>query len=74
MWQGFWPDGLHTAPTDEALCYDMQVAINTGFTTLRKHIKVEPDRWYSCADRCMSALCLAVVHCNHLAASSSELH
>ena len=51
LWQGFWPDGLHTAPTDEALCYDIQVAINTGFTTLRKHIKVEPDRWYHCTDR-----------------------
>lgn len=73
MWQGFWPDGLHTAPTDEALCYDMQVAIETGFTTLRKHIKVEPDRWYSCADRCMSPLACPLSCSGSLYPSCSEL-
>ena len=50
--QGFWPDGLYTAPTDEALQYDMDVALSVNLTTLRKHIKVEPDRWYYHADRC----------------------
>ncbi|EIE19334.1 hypothetical protein COCSUDRAFT_44686 [Coccomyxa subellipsoidea C-169] len=48
---GFWPDGLYTAPTEEALCWDIQEALRLGFTTLRKHIKVEPDRWYYCADK-----------------------
>ncbi|EIE19333.1 hypothetical protein COCSUDRAFT_58627 [Coccomyxa subellipsoidea C-169] len=49
--QGYWPDGLYTAPTEEALCWDIQEALRLGFTTLRKHIKVEPDRWYYCADK-----------------------
>lgn len=54
--QGFWPDGLHTAPTDEALQYDMDMILSVNLTTLRKHIKVEPDRWYYHADRCAAAL------------------
>jgi hypothetical protein len=49
--QGFWPDGLHTAPTDEALAYDLKVHKQLGFNAVRKHIKVEPDRWYYWADR-----------------------
>ena len=44
--QGFWPDGLYTAPTDEALKFDIQAIKAMGFNTIRKHIKVEPDRWY----------------------------
>ncbi|MFD9460854.1 PA14 domain-containing protein [Streptomyces sp. NPDC060027] len=49
--QGFWPDGLHTAPTDEALAYDLKMHKEMGFNAVRKHIKVEPDRWFYWADR-----------------------
>ncbi|MFC3687831.1 LamG-like jellyroll fold domain-containing protein [Aquipuribacter hungaricus] len=48
--QGFWPDGLSTAPTDEALRSDLELHKELGFNTVRKHIKVEPDRWYHHAD------------------------
>jgi hypothetical protein len=44
--QGFWPDGLYTAPTDEALKFDIQAIKAMGFNTIRKHVKVEPARWY----------------------------
>ncbi|OEV30950.1 glycosyl hydrolase family 2 [Streptomyces nanshensis] len=49
--QGFWPDGLYTAPTDEALAYDLRAHKELGFNSVRKHIKVEPDRWFYHADR-----------------------
>ncbi|MGW0085286.1 PA14 domain-containing protein [Streptomyces sp. NPDC003393] len=49
--QGFWPDGLYTAPTDEALAYDLRIHKQLGFNAVRKHIKVEPDRWFYWADR-----------------------
>ncbi|CAM5399082.1 glycoside hydrolase family 2 [Streptomyces hirsutus] len=50
--QGFWPYWLsHTAPTDEALAYDLRVHKQSGFNSVRKHIKVEPDRWFYWADR-----------------------
>jgi len=49
--QGFWPDGLYTAPTDEALRYDIEITRQLGFNTIRKHVKVEPERWYYWADR-----------------------
>ena len=49
--QGYWPDGLYTAPSDEALIYDIQTAKVMGFNLLRKHIKVEPMRWYYHCDR-----------------------
>ncbi|MBQ1162614.1 glycoside hydrolase family 2 [Streptomyces sp. A73] len=49
--QGFWPDGLHTAPTDEALASDLRRHKEMGFNSVRKHIKVEPDRWFHHADR-----------------------
>ena len=49
--QGYWPDGLYTAPRDEALIYDIQTAKAMGFNLLRKHIKVEPMRWYYHCDR-----------------------
>lgn len=48
--QGFWPDGLYTAPTDEALRYDIETAKELGYNLLRKHVKVEPARWYYWAD------------------------
>jgi hypothetical protein len=49
--QGFWPDGLYTAPTDEALRYDIEVTKKLGFNMTRKHVKVEPDRWYYWCDK-----------------------
>ncbi|GAA3807223.1 glycoside hydrolase family 2 [Streptomyces coacervatus] len=49
--QGFWPDGLYTAPTDDALAFDLKVHKQLGFNAVRKHIKVEPDRWFYWADR-----------------------
>lgn len=49
--QGFWPDGLYTAPTDEALAFDIKAIKAMGFNTIRKHIKVEPARWYYWADK-----------------------
>jgi hypothetical protein len=49
--QGFWPDGIYTAPTDEALKYDIEVTKQLGFNTTRKHVKVEPDRWYYWCDK-----------------------
>lgn len=49
--QGYWPDGLYTAPADEALKYDIQKAKDLGYNMLRKHVKVEPARWYTHADR-----------------------
>jgi hypothetical protein len=48
--QGWWPDGLYTAPTDEALRYDLEVTTRLGFNMIRKHVKVEPERWYYLAD------------------------
>jgi len=49
--QGWWPDGLYTAPTDEALRYDIEATKQLGFNMIRKHVKVEPARWYYHADK-----------------------
>jgi len=49
--QGYWPDGLMTAPCDEAFIYDIELAKKTGFNMIRKHIKIEPLRWYYHCDR-----------------------
>jgi hypothetical protein len=49
--QGFWPDGLYTAPTDEALRSDIEMTKKLGFNMARKHVKVEPDRWYYWCDK-----------------------
>ncbi|MFI5963340.1 LamG-like jellyroll fold domain-containing protein [Streptomyces asoensis] len=49
--QGFWPDGLYTAPSDEALAFDLEAHKKLGFNAVRKHIKVEPQRWFYHADR-----------------------
>lgn len=49
--QGWWPDGLYTAPTDEALRYDIEVTKQLGFNMARKHVKVEPARWYYWCDK-----------------------
>lgn len=49
--QGWWPDGLYTAPSDEALKYDIVKTKEWGFNMIRKHVKVEPARWYTHCDR-----------------------
>jgi len=49
--QGYWPDGLYTAPTDDALRYDIEITKELGFNLIRKHVKVEPARWYYHCDK-----------------------
>ena len=49
--QGWWPDGLYTAPSDEALAFDIEKTKEMGFNMIRKHVKVEPSRWYWHCDR-----------------------
>jgi beta-galactosidase/beta-glucuronidase len=49
--QGYWPDGIYTAPTDEALRWDIEQMKRFGFNMVRKHIKVEPQRWYYWCDK-----------------------
>jgi hypothetical protein len=49
--QGFWPDGIYTAPTDEALRYDIEITKALGMNLARKHVKIEPDRWYYWCDK-----------------------
>ena len=49
--QGFWPDGIYTAPTDKALRSDIEFLKQAGFNLTRKHVKVEPDRWYYWCDK-----------------------
>lgn len=49
--QGWWPDGLYTAPSDEALAYDVEKTKELGYNMIRKHVKVEPARWYYHCDR-----------------------
>ena len=49
--QGFWPDGLYTAPTDEALRYDIEMTKKLGMNMARKHVKMEPERWYYWCDK-----------------------
>ncbi|HSJ68957.1 MAG TPA: glycoside hydrolase family 2 TIM barrel-domain containing protein [Anditalea sp.] len=48
--QGWWPDGLYTAPTDKALKYDIEKTKEMGYNMIRKHVKVEPARWYTHCD------------------------
>lgn len=49
--QGFWPDGLYTAPTDAAMKYDIEITKQYGFNMIRKHVKVEPATWYHHCDK-----------------------
>lgn len=49
--QGYWPDGIYTAPTDEALRSDIEYLKQSGFNLIRKHVKVEPERWYYWCDK-----------------------
>lgn len=64
--QGFWPDGIHTAPTDEALKFDIAAIKAMGFNTIRKHIKIEPDRWYYHADQLGMLVWQDMVTCANL--------
>lgn len=49
--QGYWPDGIYTAPTDEALRSDIEFLKKSGFNLTRKHVKIEPERWYYWCDK-----------------------
>ena len=49
--QGWWPDGLLTPPSDEAMRYDIEITKAMGFNMIRKHVKIEPDRWYYHCDK-----------------------
>ncbi|MBM6855275.1 glycoside hydrolase family 2 [Mediterraneibacter glycyrrhizinilyticus] len=49
--QGYWSDGLYTAPSDEAMIFDIREMKKTGFNMVRKHVKIEPQRWYYHCDR-----------------------
>ncbi|WP_170971006.1 glycoside hydrolase family 2 protein [Ilyomonas limi] len=49
--QGYWPDGIYTAPTDDALKFDIEEAKKAGFNLIRKHMKTEPQRWYYWCDK-----------------------
>ena len=60
--QGYWPDGLYTAPSDEALIYDITAMKDLGFNMLRKHIKVECARWYYHCDRIGMIVCQDMVN------------
>lgn len=60
--QGYWPDGLYTAPSDEALVYDITTMKKLGFNMLRKHIKVEPARWYYHCDRLGMIVCQDMIN------------
>jgi beta-galactosidase/beta-glucuronidase len=66
--QGYWPDGLYTAPSDEALIYDITVMKFLGYNMLRKHIKVENARWYYHCDR------LGMIVCQDMVNGGSRYH
>jgi hypothetical protein len=51
LYQGYWPDGVYTAPTDEALRFDLEQAKALGYNLVRLHMKIEPARWYYWADQ-----------------------
>lgn len=85
--QGYWSDGMYTAPSDEALIYDIAAMKEMGFNMLRKHIKIEPLRWYYHCDRLgmlvwqdmingggeVNQLTAAVLPAFHLALNSRKL-
>lgn len=66
--QGYWPDGLYTAPSDEALIYDISAMKALGFNMLRKHIKIESARWYYHCDR------LGMIVCQDMVNGGSRYH
>ena len=64
--QGFWPDGIYTPPTDEAMKNDILQMKAMGFNMVRKHMKVEPARWYYWTDKLGSGLLARHAFCRHL--------
>jgi hypothetical protein len=66
--QGWWPDGLLTPPSDEAMAFDIQTLKDCGFNTMRKHIKVEPRRYYHLCDT------LGILVLQDLPCASSDMH
>lgn len=66
--QGYWPEGLYTAPSDQALLYDITTMKALGFNMLRKHIKVESARWYYHCDR------LGMIVCQDMVNGGSRYH
>lgn len=72
--QGFWPDGLYTAPTDAALRYDLEITKELGFNMTRKHVKVEPARWYYWADKLGVLVWQDMPHGNSNASDASKLN
>lgn len=70
--QGFWPEGLYTAPTDSALQFDIMAIRNMGFNTIRKHIKLEPARWYYHADKMGVLVWQDMVTCAGASAEAKE--
>lgn len=73
--QGYWPEGNYTAPTDSALKFDVQTIKDMGFNTIRKHVKVEPDRWYYHCDKLGILVWQDMVTCsgyNYYAAAAFE--
>jgi beta-galactosidase/beta-glucuronidase len=71
--QGFWPDGIYTAPTDAALAYDIQMEKALGFNTVRKHIKVERQRWYYWADKLGIMVWQDMPSCNSYTGSPKQI-
>jgi autotransporter-associated beta strand protein len=69
--QGFWPDGIYTAPTDLALKSDLEMEKALGFNMVRKHIKVEPQRWYYWADKLGILVWQDMPSCNSYTSNSS---
>jgi len=69
--QGFWPDGVYTAPTDDALKSDIELEKAFGFNMVRKHIKVERARWYYWADKLGILVWQDMPSCNSYTSSSS---
>ena len=69
--QGFWPEGLYTAPTDQALQYDLRMEKTLGFNMVRKHLKVEPQRWYYWADQLGILVWQDMPSCNSYTTNSS---
>jgi len=71
--QGFWPDGIYTAPTDAALAYDIQMEKALGFNMVRKHIKVERQRWYYWADKLGIMVWQDMPSCNSYTGSPQQI-
>jgi hypothetical protein len=70
--QGFWPDGLYTAPSDEALRFDIEMTKRLGFNMARKHVKVEPQRWYYWCDKLGLLVWQDMPHADHAPRDSKQ--